>query len=303
MKKLIALFVFMLTFCALSGTAGAEKALTEYEILHGVEWNGGSADEKKLLISGAVNISEDMTLKSKELTIEKNAVLEITNGAELVLTNIEMFVETGGNIIVSDGKLVLDNGELTNNGLVVIGENGTLNVKRGIFRSLAEGGIINNGTITCFDNAKDMNKIFAGIKKYDSRFNLIDYSVRIDITTKKQGKFSAEYCADRIRTDYSYSAELVRNKKTTIEHTPTSLSDVYDTNRRNKVLDRIHAYEASHNRPEEFEDGWQRESYYLYSYETEELIAESIWLYAASCDCEDHEYSIFVGTMSEVIEP
>ncbi len=301
MKKIITLLMLAFTLCGLSQTAFADTVLTDHERLHGVAWQGENTDQKKLLITDTVVFSSDAKLSGKKITIEKNAVLEVTNGAELVLDDTEIFVENGGNIIVSDGKINIDRGIIINCGLFIIGKNGVVNVEQGTFRTQVEGSVVNNGMISCFDG-QSLKKTFSSIKKYDSRFDLADYSFYLYIDKENKGIFRLKYCIDRIQTDYSYSVKLEKGKRNSVKRSSMSLSEVYSTETRNKLFDRICAFEMTNDPPKEIEDGCHREQYYLYRFRSGELIAESVWLYI-SYDPEFEEgYSIFSGGYSTEIE-
>ncbi len=300
MKKIIALLSLALMLCGLSQTAFADTVLTDYEFLHGVTWHGESTDQKKLLITDTVVFSENVTLKNKSITIEKDAVLEITNGAELVLDDTEIYVENGGNIIVSDGKIEIDDGLIVNIGLFIIGKNGAVNVKQGTFRTKPEGGVVNNGLFSCYDG-QSLKKEFSAIKKYDSRFNIVDYSFWLSIDKEGRGLFYLNYCIGRIETNYMYKVKMEKGKRSSITRSPLPLSEVYSTETRNKLLDRVFAYETVNDPPEELEDGCNRERYYLYEYKSGKLIAEAVWLYIEH-DFSDEGDAILVGTISTEIE-
>lgn len=300
MKKIITLLMLALTLCGLPQTAFADTVLTDYERLHGVTWQGESTDQKQLLITDTVVFSSDVKLIGKEITIEKNAVLEIANGAELVLDNTEIFVENGGNIIVSDGKIEMNRGVITNCGLFIIGKNGVVNVKRGTFRTQVEGGVVNNGIISCFDG-QSLNKTFSSIKKYDNRFNLVDYSFWLYVENENKGQFHFKYCIDRIETDYKYSVKLENGKRNSIKRSSMSLSEVYSTETRNKLLDRVCAYEMTNDPPDEFKDGYHRERYYIYSFKSNELMAETVW-FSISYEPEYDDYMIMDEAVSVVVE-
>ena len=102
--------------CGLTIPASAQSF---YEYMHGVAWTQFEPIPagKDISIPGIITISKNTTFTDKNIIIETNGILKITNGASLTLQNTHIFIENGGTIKITDGTLkVKGRSVLDNNG-------------------------------------------------------------------------------------------------------------------------------------------------------------------------------------------
>lgn len=286
MKKHIAA---LLTACLLTASSIPAYAAGEQDF-YGIEWNGESTKaSKKLTVTDKAVISKDISLSRGKIRIEKGGVLEITDGAELLLSSSTIEIEAGGTLMISDGTLTLGKltssgksesgrGTLTNRGTLVIGKKGTLDIKAGGINALPQADLVLNGALKCVTSTA-FDNITARIRKYDKAFSLADYSVNISTAPKnpKSATFDFRYCIDRIETDHSYKASLTKGKSTKITYPATELSRVYDRKLANELLDRVYKYETTRDLPDSFYDGISRSDYCSYSFDSGSLTSETWW--------------------------
>lgn len=275
MKKLTSAIVAAALCLTLFSPAHAENQDARTQLC-GTAWTESDNIPKTrdLYISGHITLSESATLKNY-LRIESGSVLEITNGAEVTLSSSRIFIEKGGTLLVTDGKLKLSDAYLQNNGAINIEKGGELNISSGGLTSYPQSVITCSGNLTC---TKDRSIIpaFNAVRRYDSNFTLSDYSMHINITGGIKAKIQAFYCIDNIETNYCYTIYINKNK-TVLRRSNKSLSAVYSPELREKLLSRVEAYEAEHPEPSDFPQGVERLHYYTYIYKTGELTEERWW--------------------------
>lgn len=159
----------------------------------------------------------------------------VSGGAEFTVSG-EIFIERGATLEIENGTVTIDGGKLTNCGTIKIGENGSLKIKSGSLISTAAGDIKNSGKFTCLSSDKNLESFFKKIKKFDSNFDLSDYSLSVS-AKGKTASVTANYCINDIMTDYKYSF-TVGGKKTKITHTNYSLDTVYDSELKSKLTEK-----------------------------------------------------------------
>lgn len=283
MKKLLALITAAILLCGLSAPASAQSI---YEYMHGVAWTQIEPlpASQKVSIPGRIIITKNTTFTDKDIIIETNGILEITNGASLTLQNTGIFVEHGGTVKITDGTLKLKNrSQLNNNGTIIIEEPGKLNVTYGFFNVYPQGTYINNGKFTGY-KGKDLNSTFSEITKFDSAFDLSDYVVYLRVIPDSTSDIFPSgttidlfYRIDTISTDYRYTLTLTKNKLN-LTHPEEPPFEIYTPELTESLRARAEQYTA----PAENYAHIQRQSYFLYYHnatknnEADTLIAETL---------------------------
>ncbi len=284
MKKIITLITMMCLIALAGVSAYAEDVNAEILNFTGHAWNGEISEDTpdRLVISNNIVISSDLLLNQKQIRIEDNGILEITDGANLTLYNTSIFIENGGTMIVSDGTVTFDgtnsvsNSSVKNVGTIVIASKGKFDVKKGAFSSTSESNFICNGKISCVTE-KHFNKAIATIKNYDNNFSFNNYSMYVYASSLSSATIQFKYCIDKIETSYKYTATLNKKSGIKVTRSPIELSKVYNDELRRQLLDRTCAYEASNELPADFYSGIKREYYYLYNYTKKTLISEYLY--------------------------
>lgn len=254
--------------------------------MHGVAWTQIEPlpASQKISIPGRIIITKNTTFTDKDIIIETNGILEITNGASLTLQNTGIFVEHGGTVKITDGTLKLKNrSQLNNNGTIIIEEPGKLNVTYGLFNVYPQGTYINNGKFTGY-KGKDLNSTFSEITKFDSAFDLSDYVVYLRVIPDSTSDIFPSgttidlfYRIDTISTDYRYILTLTKNKLN-LTHPEEPPSKIYTPELTESLRARAEQYTA----PAENYAHIQRQSYFLYYHnatknnEADTLIAETL---------------------------
>ncbi len=282
MKKLFAIITSACIIAFSMTTAYAETFeayRTEELNFRGYSWSGEISDHtpQKLLVTDTVVITQDTEIKDKQIRIEDNGILEITDGAEISLNRTQIFIENGGTLIVSDGELsVIANGSLSNVGTLIIGSNGKLNIKSGGFTTTSEGTFVCCGKISCVSE-KHFDKAVSTIKYYDQNFNYADYAIYVYATGLYSATVQFKYCIDEIETNYKYTAKLSVKDGCRVTRSSIDLSKVYDKELRNELLDEVYAYDAVNDLPHDYGTGIKRQNYYLYSYSKNTLWNEYVY--------------------------
>jgi len=268
MKKLFsALLAASLIFSVNAGAADPAE-------LHGTRWTDPAEcpQSQNISITGDVTISENTTISSS-LVVESDSTLHITSGAELTLKSADIFIEEGGTLLITDGRLDFYSAAFENCGTIIIEKDGTLNISSGTFSSYPSGNICNSGEITC--KGRSLTPAFNSVRRYDSRFSLSEYSLYMTVRNAGKSKIEAYYCVGRIQTNYRYT--LTPGEKGRIKRSNKALSAVYDVETRNDLLARVESYEKSHPLTDSYTDGCHRRNYYTYVYKTDVLTAERWW--------------------------
>lgn len=208
-------------------------------------------------------------------------------------------VERDGVLEIEDGTLYIHGGSLDNYGTIKIGKKGRLVFRNGSLNSTAAGNIENEGKILCLDSEKDMDGIFKSIKKYDSNFNLSDYSLHISGRGGGEADVILSYCINDVQTNYTYKFTVDRNKeKTKIIRKPYDLETVYSKDIKKDILNRTAEFEKNYKgmgeRVKEY-------NYYLnygysYNYKTGKMVYEECWFDFKE---EDGDYMAFEHAYSE----
>lgn len=299
MKKLLALIAAVCVVALAAPTAYAEgaKASETAELnFRGHSWSGEISEDTpdKLVITDNVVISKDSDIKNKNIRIENNGILEISDGAGVSLNGSQIFIENGGTLIVSDGALsILRNSSVKNVGTLIIGSKGKLDIKSSGFSSQPGSSFICSGKISCVSE-KYFNRAIATIKRYDDKFSLSDYSMYV-YASGSSATIQFRYCIDNIETSYRYTAEISNKNGLKVTHSSVKLSKVYDTTLRSGILDRVYTYEAVNDLPGGYDTGIERESYYLYDYSQKSLTAEYVY-FELVFDTDEYLVYDIVGT-------
>lgn len=291
MKKLLALITAACIMSLAVPAAYAEDEST-YETaelnFRGYSWTGEISEDtpKNLVITDNVVVTKNTEINQKNIRIENKGILEITNGAALSLKQSNIFIENGGTLIISDGALsILWNSSVTNTGTLIIGSKGKLDIKSSGFSIKAGSTFICSGKISCVSE-KYFNKAIAKIQKYDKNFSFSDYSMYV-YATDSLATIKFYYCIDNIETSYKYTAKISKKNGLKVTHSSTKLSKVYDKTLRNEILDRVYKYESVNDLPESYDDGIEREYYYLYDYSQKLLSAEYVY-FKLAFDTDDY---------------
>ena len=283
MKKILALITAALLFCGISITASAQSF---YEYMHGVAWTQSEPlpAGKDISIPGIITISKNTTFTDKNIIIETNGILKITNGASLTLQNTHIFIENGGTIKITDGTLkVKGRSVLDNNGTIIVEEAGKLNITYGFFNVLPEAKFTNNGKFTGY-KGKNLNSTISEIKKFDSAFDLSDYAVYLRVIPDSASDIFPSgttidlyYRIDTISTDYRYTLTLTKSKLN-FTHPDQTPSETYTP----ELISSLRARVAQYAVPATNYAHIQRQSYFLYYHnstkynEAGTLIAETL---------------------------
>lgn len=164
--------------------------------------------------------------------------MSVSGGAEFTVSG-EIFIERGAVLEIENGTVIIDGGNITNCGTIKIGEKGSLRIKSGSLISTAAGSIENSGKLTCLASGKDLDSFFRKIKKFDSNFDLSDYSLSVS-AKGKNASVTANYCIGDILTDYKYSF-TVGGKNTKITRTKYSFDTVYDSELKSRLSEKAAA--------------------------------------------------------------
>ncbi|MDE7279333.1 MAG: hypothetical protein K2N26_06365, partial [Oscillospiraceae bacterium] len=204
--------------------------------------------------------------------------LVISGGATAEIIG-SVCVERGGVLEVEDGTLFIHGGSLDNYGTVKIGKNGRLVFRNGSMNSTAAGNIENEGKILCLDSEKNMDDIFKSIKKYDSNFNLTDYSLNIVGRGGGEADVTLSYCINDVQTNYTYRFTVDRDKeKTKIIRKPYDLETVYSNDIEKNILDRVSEFEKSYGGKRGSSANYYENYGYSYNYKTGKLVYEESWI-------------------------
>lgn len=265
MKKLLSLIAAIMLICGLTIPASAQSF---YEYMHGVAWTQFEPIPagKDISIPGIITISKNTTFTDKNIIIETNGILKITNGASLTLQNTRIFIENGGTIKITDGTLkIKSRSVLDNNGTIIVEEDGKLNVTYGFFNILPEAKFINNGKFTGY-KGKNLNSTLSEIKKFDSAFNLSDYIVYLRVIPDSTSDIFPSgtiidlyYRIDNIRTDYRYILTLTKNKPK-FTHPDQTPSEIYTP----ELISALRARVSQYTAPAKNYAHIQRQSCFLY---------------------------------------
>lgn len=283
MKKLIRTVMLLaaagtLALCSLS--VGAEE--TAYEF-YGTPWTGTVSEDSSRYLTVYENavITSDTELADKSIRIEKNGVLEITNGANVSLDSTNILIENGGALIISDGVLTLNGSGIPGSyvssyGTLIAGSNGGINIKRGGLKVYPEGSFIGSGAVELV-NKTGYSRVLSAIKRYDKSFRPSEYSIYAHSLDGKSAQIQLCYCIGDIETDYRYTASYGANSGVKLKRSPIKLSEVYDKELRERLLDSVHAYEARSSMPADFELGIERSYYYSYCFAKNTLTFEYLY--------------------------
>lgn len=187
-------------------------------------------------------------------------------------------VERDGVLEIEDGTLYIHGGSLDNYGTIKIGKKGRLVFRNGSLNSTAAGNIENEGKILCLDSEKDMEGIFKSIKKYDSNFNLSDYSLHISGRSGGEADVTLKYCINDVETDYTYKFTVeIKTKKTKIIRKPYDIETVYSKETEKDIISRAAAIEKIYKGERNKEGNYFKDYGYNYSYKNDNLVYYEKW--------------------------
>lgn len=187
-------------------------------------------------------------------------------------------VERDGVLEIEDGTLYIHGGSLDNYGTIKIGKKGRLIFRNGSLNSTAAGNIENEGKILCLDSEKDMDGIFKSIKKYDSNFNLSDYSLHISGRSGGEADVTLKYCINDVETDYTYKFTVeVKTKKIKIIRKPYDIETVYSKETEKDIISRAAAIEKIYKGERNKEGNYFKDYGYNYSYKNDNLVYYEKW--------------------------
>lgn len=187
-------------------------------------------------------------------------------------------VERDGVLEIEDGTLYIHGGSLDNYGTIKIGKKGRLVFRNGSLNSTAAGNIENEGKILCLDSEKDMDGIFKSIKKYDSNFNLSDYSLHIYGRSGGEADVTLKYCINDVETDYTYKFTVeIKTKKTKIIRKPYDIETVYSKETEKDIISRAAAIEKIYKGERNKEGNYFKDYGYNYSYKNDNLVYYEKW--------------------------
>ncbi len=187
-------------------------------------------------------------------------------------------VERDGVLEIEDGTLYIHGGSLDNYGTIKIGKKGRLVFRNGSLNSTAAGNIENEGKILCLDSEKDMDGIFKSIKKYDSNFNLSDYSLHISGRSGGEADVTLKYCINDVETDYTYKFTVeVKTKKIKIIRKPYDIETVYSKETEKDIISRAAAIEKIYKGERNKEGNYFKDYGYNYSYKNDNLVYYEKW--------------------------
>lgn len=187
-------------------------------------------------------------------------------------------VERDGVLEIEDGTFYIHGGHLDNYGTIKIGKKGRLIFRNGSLNSTAAGNIENEGKILCLDSEKDMDGIFKSIKKYDSNFNLSDYSLHISGRSGGEADVTLKYCINDVETDYTYKFTVeIKTKKTKIIRKPYDIETVYSKETEKDIISRAAAIEKIYKGERNKEGNYFKDYGYNYSYKNDNLVYYEKW--------------------------
>ena len=187
-------------------------------------------------------------------------------------------VERDGVLEIEDGTFYIHGGSLDNYGTIKIGKKGRLVFRNGSLNSTAAGNIENEGKILCLDSEKDMDGIFKSIKKYDSNFNLSDYSLHISGRSGGEADVTLKYCINDVETDYTYKFTVeVKTKKIKIIRKPYDIETVYSKETEKDIISRAAAIEKIYKGERNKEGNYFKDYGYNYSYKNDNLVYYEKW--------------------------
>ncbi len=187
-------------------------------------------------------------------------------------------VERDGVLEIEDGTFYIHGGHLDNYGTIKIGKKGRLVFRNGSLNSTAAGNIENEGKILCLDSEKDMDGIFKSIKKYDSNFNLSDYSLHISGRSGGEADVTLKYCINDVETDYTYKFTVeVKTKKIKIIRKPYDIETVYSKETEKDIISRAAAIEKIYKGERNKEGNYFKDYGYNYSYKNDNLVYYEKW--------------------------
>ena len=187
-------------------------------------------------------------------------------------------VERDGVLEIEDGTLYIHGGSLDNYGTIKIGKKGRLVFRNGSLNSTAAGNIENEGKRLCLDSEKDMDGIFKSIKKYDSNFNLSDYSLHISGRSGGEADVTLKYCINDVETDYTYKFTVeVKTKKIKIIRKPYDIETVYSKETEKDIISRAAAIEKIYKGERNKEGNYFKDYGYNYSYKNDNLVYYEKW--------------------------
>ncbi len=187
-------------------------------------------------------------------------------------------VERDGVLEIEDGTFYIHGGSLDNYGTIKIGKKGRLIFRNGSLNSTAAGNIENEGKILCLDSEKDMDGIFKSIKKYDSNFNLSDYSLHISGRSGGEADVTLKYCINDVETDYTYKFTVeIKTKKTKIIRKPYDIETVYSKETEKDIISRAAAIEKIYKGERNKEGNYFKDYGYNYSYKNDNLVYYEKW--------------------------
>lgn len=307
MKKLIRIAALLATAGTLalcSMPVGAEEP--DYGF-YGAPWSGtvSEADPRYLTVYENAVIKSDIELADKRIRIEKNGVLEITNGAKVSLNSTNILIENGGALIISDGLLTLNGSDIPGSyvssyGTLVAGSNGGINIKRGGLKVYPEGSFIGGGAVELV-NKTGYSRVLSAIKRYDKSFLPSEYSIYAHSLDGKSAQIQLCYCIGDIETDYRYTASYGANSGVKLKRSPVKLSEVYDKELRDRLLNSVRAYEAVSSVPADIERGIERSRYYSYCFAKNTLTFEYLY-FTSVLEEGDDEPVIVDNTKSFEVE-
>lgn len=230
----------------------------------------------------------------KDFTIESGQKLRIEpignstdtmSGGRLVISGgatVEIIgtvcVERDGVLEIEDGTFYIHGGSLDNYGTIKIGKKGRLVFRNGSLNSTAAGNIENEGKILCLDSERDMDGIFKSIKKYDSNFNLSDYSLHISGRGGGEADVTLQYCINDVETDYTYKFTVeIKTKKTKIIRKPYDIETVYSKETEKDIISRAAAIEKIYKGERNKEGNYFKDYGYNYSYKNDNLVYYEKW--------------------------
>lgn len=232
-------------------------------------------------------VKQDTLLLSKQhLLIQPigntSARLKVTDGAVFKVRG-DIFIERGGTLEIDDGTVVVEGGKITNCGTIKIGKNGTLKITganynssvAGTLDSTASGEIVNEGSILC--HSANINDYFGKINRYDSNFNLSDFSLYLE-ASKNTANVKMNYCIDDIMTNFGYKFTVGTDNKKITRFGYSS--EVYSSETAKKLRERAAAFEKTHSKEHNFGNNSERylENYgYRYNYKTDKLSYSAKW--------------------------
>ena len=123
-----------------------------------------------------------------------------------------------------------------------------------------------------------MDGIFKSIKKYDSNFNLSDYSLHISGRNGGEADVTLKYCINDVETDYTYKFTVeIKTKKTKIIRKPYDIETVYSKETEKDIISRAAAIEKIYKGERNKEGNYFKDYGYNYSYKNDNLVYYEKW--------------------------